>query len=221
MVVDGFDHAGDRVPLDVERLAGFLAAEVGRRRLEIVVVGLPDQRRPGRMAHPQQHAAAVLAPALEDGAVAVVGDPLRELRKLLSVSGFAECLGEHCVEALRRLGRGGVRNAAERVVVQSVQVVGMGGRADRLHAVFAEGAHEVLVVHDGRHSALAVHLVVAVEAEVGPGGHGPVGTAAAHRAGRGIRDVVQARMLARDHLAQEGVDLRRRVAFVAAHINGD
>ncbi len=40
-VVDDFDSPGYRIPLDVERLIGLLAAEVGCMWLEIVVIRLP------------------------------------------------------------------------------------------------------------------------------------------------------------------------------------
>ena len=77
-VVDDFDALGDRIPLDVKRLAALLAPKIGRRRLKVVIVGLPDERGPAGMAHPKQKSHAVLALPLEHGAITFVIEELGE-----------------------------------------------------------------------------------------------------------------------------------------------
>ena len=51
-MVDNLDAVGESIILDVQRFACLLAAKVGSRGIEVVVVGLPNHRGPTGMAHP-------------------------------------------------------------------------------------------------------------------------------------------------------------------------
>src|ERR1039457_5500705 len=53
-VVDHFDIIGGGVPLNVQGFGALLGAEVGGGGVEVIVVGLPDERRPAGMAHPDK-----------------------------------------------------------------------------------------------------------------------------------------------------------------------
>jgi len=80
---------GRWVPLYVQRLGRFLGAEIRGRRLEVIVVGLPHERRPAGMAHPQQQAHAVGALRLEHGAVAFIVHELGERDPIRGIAGAA------------------------------------------------------------------------------------------------------------------------------------
>ena len=74
-VVDNLDLFVLRVEEDVDGLAGLLTSEVGCQGLEVVVVGLPDERGPCGMAQPQLEAATMLGTGLEEGSIAVIAEP--------------------------------------------------------------------------------------------------------------------------------------------------
>ena len=84
-VVHDLDFFGGRVPLDMERLGSFLDGEVSGGRLEVIVIRLPNHRGPARVTHPHQEAHAFLAARLEEAAMAVVVDPLRQVGEFLHV----------------------------------------------------------------------------------------------------------------------------------------
>src|SRR5512140_2921646 len=62
----------------MQRLATTLAGEVGGRRLHKVVIGLPQQRWPATVAHPQQQSHAMLTLRLELSAEAVIVQKVRK-----------------------------------------------------------------------------------------------------------------------------------------------
>ena len=170
------------------------------------------------MAHPKEQATAVFGAAFKHGPIAVVVYPLGQVCELTCIGRLSKCFLKHLVEAFRFLC--GACQAAKRVVVNAVHKVGMGDSAHRLHRLFSKSPDHVLVVHHRRHSALGVHLVVAVHVEVFLHGFCVVGASAANAVSRGVGDVKHARMLLRDHFPQVAVDFLRRVALVPAHVQG-
>ena len=65
--------------LDVKRLAGFFGAEVSAGGLQIVIIEMPDGRRPRVVEHPLDDAGRrvfVARVGLEHGALAIVGHGL-------------------------------------------------------------------------------------------------------------------------------------------------
>src|SRR5208282_3229045 len=54
------DLIGRAVPEDVYRLAGVAAGKIGRGGFQVVVIGLPKQARPNRLAGPKENTATAV-----------------------------------------------------------------------------------------------------------------------------------------------------------------
>ena len=120
---------------DMQRLTGLLASEIGCKRLEVPVVGLPHHGRPAWMAHPEQQPLTVFAPAFEHGTVAFIIEPLGVLRKAAGVFRHSESLLHHLVECVGRLSRSSFD--AKGIVMHGVHEIRMPETVVRLHIVFA------------------------------------------------------------------------------------
>ena len=171
-----------RIPLDMKRLASLLAAEVSRRRLQIIVIALPYKRRPCRMAHPQQHSMAMRASCLKNCAVSVIIHPLSPLRELPGILRLSEIAFDQLIECISALGRRYSRPVAERIVMEAVCIVRMLYSIDRLNILFSKGTHEVFIIHHIRHAPLAMELIKAIESIVSFRRHGAVSTTSADNA---------------------------------------
>ena len=101
-VVDDDDRSIVIGILHVHRLACFLGSKVAAARTEIIVVQVPDHRRPRVVEHPLNDAGrcVLVAPVtLEHRALALIGQRLRLARVVGDVGGLAvaalERAGEH------------------------------------------------------------------------------------------------------------------------------
>ncbi len=85
----------------MNRLHGFLGAEVPSRRHKIVVIQMPDQRRPRIVQHPLNHArrrVLVSSIRFEHRALAVIGHGLRFALIVLQ-------RGRHAIPSIQPIGK--------------------------------------------------------------------------------------------------------------------
>ena len=102
-MVDDFNAVCKRIVLDVQGFTRLLAAKVGGRRIEVIVIGLPYHRGPAGMAHPKEQSCSTAARRFEHATIAVVVDELRPAGELLDVTGFAKTFAYELIEDGRTL----------------------------------------------------------------------------------------------------------------------
>ena len=197
-----------RIVLDMQGLTRFLDGEISGGRLEIIVVGLPYERRPARMAHPHEQSLAVRLPALEHGTVAVVVEPLCPLGILLHRGRFPKMALKDIVEVLT-LWR-----------TLQAEVVLSPGIGLRHQTIRAEEALHALPGRDVLHALLRMELRREVGEVPGRGLQAVRPVTADHVVGRGA-DIRQLRMERGDSLLQRLLQRRRRITLVAATVERD
>ena len=208
-VIHHFNVVRRLVPLNVQWLRRLLGAKIGRRRLEVVVVGLPDKRRPRRMAHPKEYPHPILALGFEHGAVPVVIDELGEFHPVGRVVGAAITLLNHVAERSASL------RATQREVVNPPNCT-LGPEVPFRHHLF-----QAVERHDVRHPQFAVQSFSRPLFEIEFQRHGLIRTAATDPSSGRVRDVAQSWMQRRHHTSHPVVERFGRVSLVTAAVEPD
>ena len=166
-VVYDFNRVIQRIPLHMQGFAALFRAEIAGGRFEIIIVGLPHEGRPARVAHPHEHAHAMLALGLKHRAMAVVIRELSELHPLRCVRGVTVGLLDCLLQGATLLG------PARREVVQAPD------RAPRPLVCLRHHLLETVQADDVGHAQFAVELGRGALVEIEVDWHQVVGTTAA------------------------------------------
>ena len=196
------------VVLDMDGLASLLHTEVGRCRFEVVVVRTPHHAGPAGVTHPDEQSHTVLLRGFIHGTVAVVVEPLGQLREVACIAGFSEVACKGCVERLTAL------STLQREVVLSPSITlrpELGG---------VEHTTQALEGRDIRHTAFGVEFL-GLFVEIDGCRLHAVGAMTADTIVGRAGDVAQLRMELLDLLAQSGIDAGRGITFVAPYIDAN
>ena len=159
------------------------------------------------MRHPDEQSLSILLRRLVHGAIAVVVDPLCPLGKLACICSGSETALHHIQEC-----RAPLRALLGEVVLRP-------SLTDRPEVGWAEHASQALDGGNVGHTALGVQSVT-LAGKVFFGFDRPVGAMTRNAVVGRTGDVAQARMEQVYLAAQGAVELGRRIALVAAHVDG-